>query len=466
MPAWLSFETKAKLGYASLAVLLAGGMAYAVHRLSEAADEQTARLRAEQDEITQVERLRWISELVVSSGRGYLLSGDPGLLARVQDARARFDDSVHAIASQNLSPRGSQLLAQVERAAGRFLQIQEQIMDALHRSEDTRSLVHRFDTEQLPLRRALDQALARLVDHKEATLAAYYDRARADRARLELWLYGLLGLLVLAGFGIARYFANLLGRSYRQGQQALEAARKALAARDELRGVVAHDLRNPLGSITMRAALLQREASSEKARRHAESIEKVTLRMELLIRTMLDVATMEAGRFSVLAGPCDVEDLLREAVELFEPLATSKQVRLEQRLGEPGLAVHADRERVLQVLSNLLGNALKFTPPGGRVLLAVDHQDGEVRFAVLDSGPGIPREHLTRVFERFWKDERGGKRGTGLGLFIARGIIDAHGGRIWAESDPGQGARLYFTLPLAPGTRVPAHSASRDAATA
>jgi signal transduction histidine kinase len=466
MRSWLSFETKAKLGYASLALLLAAGMAYAVHRLSAIADEQVARLRAEEVEIAHVERLRWISELIVSSGRGYLLSRDPDLLAQVEGGWARFDQSIQAIRTHTVSPRGFQLVASVEQAAGRFLRIQDQLLGAVRRSEDTRSLVQRFDTEQLPLRGALDQALGRLIDHKEAVRAAAYDRARAERVRLELWLYGLLGFLVLAGFGIARYFASLLGRSYRQEQQALETARKALAARDELMGIVAHDLRSPLGSITMRAALLQRDAGSEKVRHQAESIEKVTLRMEYLIRTMLDVATMEAGRFSMIPGRCDVPDLLRESVELFEPLAVAKQVRLEQRIGEPGLAVHADRERVLQVLSNLLGNALKFTPPGGHVTLAVEREDGEARFTVADSGPGITREHLEHVFDRFWRHEHAGKKGTGLGLFIARGIIDAHGGRIWAESDPGHGARFYFTLPIEPDARGPAHPAARGLAAA
>lgn len=469
-PSRLSFETKAKLGYASLALLLAAGMGYSVRRLSATADDQVAGLRAEENEITHVERLRWISELIVSNGRGYYLSEEPGLLAQVQDARARFAHSILTIRTES-NPRELQLVADVEQAAERFLRVQDQLVGALRGSQDARALVERFDLELLPLRGTLDQALARLVDHKEAALATAYDRARASRVRLELWLYALLGFLVLAGFGIARYFAKLLGHAYRQEQQALEAAHHALAARDELMGIVAHDLRNPLGSITMRAALLQRDADPVKVRQQAEAIEKVTLRMGYLIRTMLDVATMEAGRFSVIPGPCDVPDLLREAVEQFEPLATSKQVRIEQRLeqgldaGEPGaprLAVHADRERVLQVLSNLLGNALKFTPAGGCVTLAVEREDGAARFAVVDSGPGIAREHLERVFDRFWKQEQPGKKGTGLGLFIARGIIDAHGGRIWAESEPGHGARFYFTLPLEPGAGVPPPVASRE----
>jgi signal transduction histidine kinase len=110
--------------------------------------------------------------------------------------------------------------------------------------------------------------------------------------------------------------------------------------------------------------------------------------------------------------------------------------------------IRADQERVLQVLSNLVGNALKFTPEGGLVTLSAERDATMVRFAVVDSGPGIPREDLARVFDRFWRKETPGKKGTGLGLFIAKGIIEAHGGRIWVESDTGRGASFYFTIPL------------------
>jgi signal transduction histidine kinase len=170
--------------------------------------------------------------------------------------------------------------------------------------------------------------------------------------------------------------------------------------------------------------------------------------MEYLIKSLLDVSTMEAGRFSVTPAPCSVARVARETSEMFASLAAQREVRLEQRVDGSGLAILADRERVLQVLSNLLGNALKFTPPGGQVTLSVERHGPVVQFAVVDTGPGIPDENLAHVFDRFWKDETPGKKGTGLGLFIAKGIIDAHGGRIWAESEPGRGARFYFTLPI------------------
>jgi signal transduction histidine kinase len=172
--------------------------------------------------------------------------------------------------------------------------------------------------------------------------------------------------------------------------------------------------------------------------------------MEYLIGTMLDAATIEAGRFAVEPGRCEADDLVRETAEVFGSLASSQRVLFEPVRPERGLAVLADRERVLQVLSNLLGNALKFTPADGRVRLSVERLDGEACFWVTDSGPGIAHEHMARIFDRYWKHESGGKRGTGLGLFIAKGIVEAHGGRIWVERPRDGGTRFGFTLPVAP----------------
>ncbi len=445
-----SFERRAMIGYVAVVVLLAVGMVFAIRRLDAVSAQQIAQVRSEEDEITAAERLRWSGELIVSAGRGYLITGDSEVLAKARQASAAFEASVRALGSTPRVGRGARdrLVANVEDAAAKFASKQEQLIEARQSGQPPEWLAVRFERELLPLRRDLARALDQLVARKEATIDIAYDAATNARARLAMGLYDLLGVLVLLGLGVGWYSTTQLARSYRREAAAHEAARKALAARDELMGIVAHDLRNPLGAIAMKAALLRKGAESEATRIKAESIENVTMRMEYLIKDMLDVATMEAGEFTVSTARCDVDEVLHDTLEMFETLSSSKRIHLEHDVTEHGLVIEAERERLLQVLSNILGNALKFTPPGGHVTLSVERQGAMVRFAVLDTGPGISSLNAARIFERYWKDGAPGK-GTGLGLFIAKRIVEAHGGRIWVESELGHGSKFYFTIPLA-----------------
>jgi signal transduction histidine kinase len=358
----------------------------------------------------------------------------------------QFDRAIHGLKSHPLSPRGATLLAVVESATTEFKRVQERFLGSRQQSAGGEGMSRRFETELLSVQRELGRSLEHWVDHKEYLIKKVYDQADEEGARLTILMHALLGILFFTSCVIAWFFARSLGRAYRQEHQALEAARKAVAARDELMGIVAHDLRNPLGAIRMRAIMLGTRAESEEARKHAQSIENVTMRMGFLINTLLDVATLEAGRFSVTPGPCDVTDLLCDVIEMFASLAASKQIRLERKV--PQLTIRADRERTIQVLSNLVGNAVKFTPEGGQVTIAAERRSEAVCFVVSDTGPGIAKEDLPHVFSRFWKHDVPGNKSTGLGLFIAKGIVDAHGGRLWVESVMGRGSTFYFTLPV------------------
>lgn len=224
----------------------------------------------------------------------------------------------------------------------------------------------------------------------------------------------------------------------------------AVAMRDQVLGVVAHELRNLLGPIGMRAALVRTGASLEQAQTHGAAIEDVVRRMGSLVEGLLDVASLDAGKFAVVPARCEVQALLHDTNALFGGVAAAKSIALRLRVDDPALALCCDRERVLQILANLVGNALKFTPRKGLVDVSVHARDGSVRFAVSDQGPGISPEHLPRLFDRFWKDDATRVKGTGLGLFIAKSLVDAQGGRIWLESARGGGTTFYFTLPLAP----------------
>ncbi|HEU0300947.1 MAG TPA: ATP-binding protein, partial [Longimicrobium sp.] len=226
-------------------------------------------------------------------------------------------------------------------------------------------------------------------------------------------------------------------------------AQRATRMRDEVLGVVAHDLRNPLMAISMYAHVLSETGLSAKQEEWLEVMLRNTERMNALIQDLLDITALKAGRLRVQPAPCATGPLLAEAVQTLEPQARARGVRLSSRMRGELPPVRADRERVLQVLSNLAGNAVKFTPAGGEVELAAEARGAEVVITVRDDGPGIEAADLPRVFDRFWQAAGTRRGGAGLGLSIARGIVESHGGRIWAESVPGQGSTFSFTLPAA-----------------
>ena len=227
-------------------------------------------------------------------------------------------------------------------------------------------------------------------------------------------------------------------------------AEAAVRSRDEVLSVVSHDLKNPVSTVAMAAAILQDpevELSEEERHRQLKVIARSAQRMNRLIQDLLDVARIESGRLT-LTCRCELPAALAtEACEAFRSIAAEKSLTLSCHT-EPDLgSVYVDRDRVLQVLSNYLNNAVKFTSAGGRIAIRVTRgEEGGVRFAVSDTGPGIEPDDLPHVFSRFWQARGSAHLGSGLGLAIAKGIAEAHRGRVWVETTPGAGCTFFLAL--------------------
>jgi PAS domain S-box-containing protein len=230
-----------------------------------------------------------------------------------------------------------------------------------------------------------------------------------------------------------------------------EAAQQAVRARDEVLHMVSHDLRNPLNTIQLTAALLLDSAEERRAGNveRLGMIRRVAFQMNDMIQDLLDVSTMDAGGFSVRRRPRVLQELIDDARALLQPLADERHVGLVFTLEDGLPTLDIDDAGILRVLSNLIGNAIKFLPEGGRVETGVRPAGDAVEFTIGDNGPGIPPEQLPHVFDRFWQAREGDRRGSGLGLTIARGMIEAHGGEIRVDSRPGMGTTFRFTLPVA-----------------
>jgi signal transduction histidine kinase len=269
---------------------------------------------------------------------------------------------------------------------------------------------------------------------------------------------GVLGAISLVATDPARTFTaedlafaeNLADRTGLaiQNAQLFHAARQANRARDEVLSVVAHDLRNPLGVIRNGAELLSDLGLEERQGRFTAMILRAADGMNRLINDLLEVTRIDAGALSLDLAPVRVRAVLDEALLMLRPLADARRIALEQEADVPDVAVRVDNVRIHQVLSNLVGNALKFTPPDGRVTIGCVLLEREARFSVVDTGPGISPEEIPHIFGRFWQANQNDGRGVGLGLAIAKGLVEGHGGRIWVESTVGEGARFYFTIPM------------------
>ncbi|NMY85989.1 GAF domain-containing protein [Pseudomonas sp. WS 5411] len=273
------------------------------------------------------------------------------------------------------------------------------------------------------------------------------------RTSFEIWKVEMAGISTKWSSG-DRFAANDLRRSALENDLARQVLREqqAVHARDELVAVVSHDLRNPMTVISMLCGMMQKAFSSDgthTSRRISSAIDtmqQAAARMNVLLEDLLDTSKIEAGRYTVKPVPLDVSQILEEAYALLAPLAQEKGVDLSFN-AEPGLQINADPERLFQVLSNLIGNAIKFTPRQGKIGISAMSNGEEIVFAVRDSGEGIAPDQLPHVFDRYWTLTENNPTGSGLGLYITQGIVKAHGGRIEAESELGRGSEFRFTVP-------------------
>ena len=254
----------------------------------------------------------------------------------------------------------------------------------------------------------------------------------------------------------ARVLARLLPAEREETDERLHAERVqsdgALANRDDFLGVVAHDLRDLVSGIAMSgSAIAHISRNTEQAAQIGTAVARIhrlAVRANRLIGDLIDVASIDAGRLAIVKDPGDLQVLLAEVADEFRPSAAVKGVGLSVEASSGAIPARFDHARMVQVLGNLIVNAIRFSPRDGRIVLRAERAGDQVRCSVADAGPGIPADQLEKVFERFVQINIDDRRGLGLGLFIAKRIVEGHSGRIWAESTPGQGTTVLFTIPI------------------
>jgi len=353
--------------------------------------------------------------------------------------RAKTDKNLD-IERRNADQALAEQKAAVEADANRVLTLAREHADAvLHAARDKAD--DKLEAVKPPhvVRAVIEQ------ERKLEDIAVENERAAADEAlqqEREQNARDLLALLPLERKSTDRSLSTERVRSD-----------EAVSHRDDVLAMVSHDLRDLLGAITSSSALILRTAApgdtGNLTRTGAQRIQRYTERMKRLIDDLTDVARIDAGKLSLRVAPGNLAPLISEAIIALRGAATSKEIALDLPYCDEPIPSIFDADRVMQVLTNLVANAIKFTPPGGRIRVTCEHMNSMAKISVTDTGPGIAPDLLDAIFERFHQGESSERRGLGLGLYISRTLIEAQHGKIWAESALGHGTTVSFTLPLA-----------------
>jgi len=403
-------------------------------------------------DLALVERLRFAAFEQAAARRAFLHSSDRSYLVRADEAHALFSQLSQRLRPSLETEMGRSLLVQVD-ALNRIHSETFSAAQRLVRRGATREQITRFHDERMrPVLHTLKNAAERFASHKERKLEQAFrssinDARTAVLVSIAVTAVSVLCLLVL-GWRVGGQLADAFARE----QNALRKTREAVDSRDEILRVVSHDLRNALSVAGGNAQLLaqrikkQPDAHATHAK-HAHYVKVGVDRATQLIESLLDPASAQSGKFTVAPGHCTVREILALATTSLEAETSLKGLSLDVRCDAPDELVSADRGRIVQVLANIVGNAIKFSPPEETIRLECVARDEEVIFSVTDAGPGIPPDQVPHIFDRHWRAPGQTHGGLGLGLYICLSIVEAHGGRIWAENDEHGGARISFALP-------------------
>ena len=402
-------------------------------------------------ELIEAEALLAFGERGIGIGRSFLLTGTRKTLEELFAGRRRFFAQLARMSRTVTSSRGQELIGQIQNAARAALAASDHAIRLRGRwPKPSATSVRIFESDVIPAQKRAQLLFDEFIEHQKEMLEAAKAEARRSAARAQLMVVLISAGADALALMLALLLVGTLARLHRRAEEAVR-------VRDNVLAIVSHDLKAPLGAILLSADVLEKLALRQQVQEHfhkpAKAIRETALRMNKLVSDLLDSARLESGTFPLQKKPHQLESLLENALETFDPFVKERSLKIEKKLSKSGSWIECDDDKMLQVVSNLIGNAVKFTPVGGTITLRTGlTSTGEVCFSVSDTGPGIPGDKISCIFDRFKQvvpvDRMGG---TGLGLYIANGIVSAHGGRIRVTSKPGHGSTFAVILPRSVG---------------
>jgi len=418
--------------------LFCGAMAaVTIHMTSQSADRITRRVVGD---LEALHRVRLTAEQLVAAGRGYLLTAHPAERAHVAQLDTDLEralDALRAREREGLSPR----IARVEQTARDYARV---LSTAVEQRGDGHPISGLLENDVAPRRASLEAAVDELTDLEQEELAAVSRGAAHAERTVGLATLTASVSAIAIGLVLALITSKRLAGQFDREQAEKAAAKDAALSRKELLDVVSHDLRSPLGAIVLGLELLRAEHGDA---RYVNVIAHSAERMQRLVNDLLDASKAEVAQLELARSKCEPAAIIDSVVEQFADLAKSAGVRVTAECTAVG-PVEVDRERILQILANLVGNAIKFTKSGDEIVVSATRAGDRVTFGVSDMGPGIPADEQAHVFDAYKQGSKTSHRGgVGLGLYICKKLVEAHGGQIGVRSATGKGSTFWFELP-------------------
>lgn len=429
------------LGIILLLIALSGASFYALHLVTKSERSLTYRYARA---IIEANRVRSLANDEIGAFKDYLDSGNAQRLHQVKQLSAALHEAMMADPLTGTEGEGHHLLLELVEAQAKCEKVLNRAVFLKQKYGSGVSSVYLLGLTR-GSRDRLKTALTDFIRYHEFLFKLKEgENSQVNRSAHNL-IFFVAGFCLLLGFALTLVIAKTLKK-----------LSDVMQGREEVMSILAHDLKSSVTGIKLGAEMVQKiiknqgEPASPALTRILSTIQRSSFRADRLIRDILDQAKLDSGHFIVEMQCHSVGSLLEETYEAHKDMADERDVNLVLQKPEENLQVKCDRDRVLQALSNLLGNAIKFTPAHSQVILGAENDADDVAFSVKDNGPGIYDDEIPHIFERYWQARKTQKSGTGLGLSIAKGIVAAHGGRIWVESKLGKGSRFFFTLPQAP----------------
>lgn len=445
----MKFERRIYLG---IAIILIGFLPLvfgAFISIRKVVQEQNHLVSTNAQAVLFVERLRYIASTKRALLPIYVLSGDERFIEALEGREKEFDEIVDQIDEIDDEPAFQKLIDEIRDVSRELNNLQKPGIE-LHEKTTTEKANDYFHARRGPLgdrSRKLIEQLVTLEADKLAKAQRESDQT-VQQVIVALAVFCIFALVLAALVG--RLIVKVLNqkREYDLTQaQLMTKVQKLSAARKETLEVVSHDLKNPLGAIKMTLQMMKAENSKLDLKTGLAVIGRSVDSMERLVKDLLDHVKMESGTLTLEQNNCDLTQLAIDLARRFEALGAEKNVRIVSKIPNNALVVKCDLSRVEQAITNLMGNALKFTPANGQVRFEIQELKNAVAIIVADSGCGMTEEQIPHIFERFWQARETANKGTGLGLAITKSIVDAHGGKIMVESTLGKGSKFTILLP-------------------